>query len=107
MTTKNHRSFVTPTTLRELVDAGAVSSAFIRFDQELQGLIGIVKVGDSERLLGIARGVEPRHFSSIDGIVSALQDCGIYIFTVDATGFVSRGKKTSQSGRVIQNTLEI
>jgi hypothetical protein len=86
---------VSPSTLRELVDTGAVSGATIRLGEDGQGLVGIVFVGDNERVLGVARGNSPRYFTSIDGAVSALQDCGINVFKLDATGFLSRGKKAS------------
>jgi len=93
---KKSDGVVRPMKLRELVVNGAVNGAMIRLDDEGHGLlVGVAFVGDSELILGTARGSEPRYFNSIDGAVSAMQDCGIHEFTLNATGFISRGKKAS------------
>ena len=111
MAMREPKGVVSPMTLRELVDTGAVTGAVIRLDDDGQGLlVGIALVGDGERILGTARGTEPRYFTSIDGLVSAMQDCGINDFKLDARGFVSRGKKASARrgfGRSAQGKLGV
>lgn len=86
---------VNPTVLRELVDAGVVTGVIISLADSGQGLVATVQVGEGERIFGVARGGDVRYFTSIDGCVSALQDCGINRFQLDATGWVSRGKRAS------------
>ena len=95
MAMKGIKSAVSPMTLRELVDAGVVTGAEIRFDDDGQGLVGVVLIGDDEIFLSTARGNGPRYFTSIAGLVSAMLDCGISKFKLDARGFVSRGKQAS------------
>ena len=112
MSMREPKSVISPTILRELVDTGAVTGAVIRVDDAGQGLVGIALVGDGHRVLGTARGESVRYFTSIDGLVSAMQDCGINEFKLDAQGFVSRGKKASAQrgngvGRTAQRSLRI
>lgn len=112
MIMREPKGVVSPTVLRGLVDAGTVTGAVIRLDESGQGLVGIVLVGETQRVLGTARGEGIRKFTSIDGVVSAMQDCGINEFTLDAQGFVSRGKKSSARrgngvGRTAQRNLSI
>ena len=111
MAMRKYKSAVSPMTLRELVDTGVVTGAAIRFDPDGQGMVGVVLVGDDELFLGTARGNEPRYFTSIDGLVSAMQDCGINEFKLlDARGFVSRGKQASARrgfGRSAQGKLGV
>ena len=111
MAMRGLKSAVSPMTLRELVDTGVVTTcAAIRYDDDGQGLVGIVLVGSDELFLGTARGNEPRYFTSIDGLVSAFQDCGINDFKLDARGFVSRGKQASARrgfGRSAQGKLGV
>lgn len=95
MSMNEYKGVVSPTVLRGLVDAGAVNSAVIRLDESSQGLVGVAIVGDRQQLLGTSRGESIRYFTSIDGVVSAMQDCGIQEFKLEAEGFVSRGKKAS------------
>jgi hypothetical protein len=57
MAMREPKGVVSPMTLRELVDTGAVTGAVIRLDDDGQGLlVGIALVGDGERILGTARG---------------------------------------------------
>jgi hypothetical protein len=103
---KKSEGIVRPMQLRALVLNGAVNGAMIRLDDEGHGLlVGVAVVGDSELLLGTSRGREPRYFNSIDGAVSAMQDCGIHEFTLNATGFISRGKKASANKTSIRSPL--
>lgn len=112
MIMRDRKGIVSPTILRELVDTGAVTGAVIRLDDAGHGLVGVAFVGDGQRFLGTARGAGIRYFTSIDGVVSAMQDCGIQEFKLEAEGFISRGKKTSALrgngiGRTAQRKLSI
>lgn len=95
MSMKKLKIALSPKTLRELVATGIVTGAIIRYDAEGQGLVGIALSNDREWFLGATQGDAPRYFTSLEGVVSAMQACGINEFNLDARGFVSRGKKES------------
>jgi hypothetical protein len=76
-----HRE-LTPRVFKELVAAGSISGATVRGGAK--GLVVILRVGMTERVLGEARG-GIRHFQRIDGAASILWQAGIREFNVDTT----------------------
>lgn len=78
-----------PSVMRELVAAGSVSDVSIQAAE--QGLVIIVRLGSTERVLGVARG-GIRHFKSLDGAASFLQDLGIFQFEVDTNNWIPKTK---------------
>lgn len=59
-------------------------------------VFAVISIGDGNVILGKDDGKNenPRYFGSIDGAVSAMQDCGITHVLIDVScGFMSRGKR--------------
>ncbi len=93
-------SEVAPRVLRELVAAGSVSSAQVKGAD--RGLVIVVKIAMTERVLGAARG-GVRYFQSIDGAASVLQGYGIVKFEADTSNWVP---KTLTRGKAAASTVD-
>lgn len=83
----NVRTVIEPRVFKEFVAAGSVKSAFIHATE--QGLVVIIKIGVTERILGQYRG-GPRFFQSFDGAASLLQQNGIFTWSADTENWVPR-----------------
>jgi len=87
-------SEVAPRLFKELVAAGSVSSAVVKsYDK---GLLIVLRIGLTERVVGAARG-GPRYFQSIDAAASMLQQAGIRTFAVDTTNWTPKTLKTREA----------
>lgn len=78
---------VTPVAFKEMLATGNVESASIQVSEK--GLIIVLQLGASTRILGRSRG-GARCFHSVDGAASVLLQHGIYQFNVDVEGWLPR-----------------
>lgn len=78
---------IDPRVLKEFIAAGNVKSALIRAIKNR--LIVVLKIGETERILGQYRG-GIRFFRSFDGAVAVLQQNGILTWSADTTGWIPR-----------------
>lgn len=85
---------VGPTALKELMATGSVHGATIKAARH--GLVVVLHIGQSDRVLGLFRG-GVRYFRSFDGAAAALRQNGVLRWDADATGWTPRtllrGKK--------------
>lgn len=83
----NDASVLEPKVFKEFIAAGSIKSASIRYIE--QGLIILLKVGATERVLGQYRG-GPRFFQSFDGAAALLHQNGISTWDADTTGWTPK-----------------
>lgn len=90
-------TLIEPRILKELIQAGAVSSA--RVEVADKGLVVVLRAGMNDRVLGAARG-GLRYFRTLDGAASVLQSYGILRFDCHTEHWVPRtilrGYKTAR-----------
>jgi len=84
---------IEPKVFKEFVAAGSVKSASIKAVE--RGLIVILRIGSTERVLGQYRG-GPRYFQSFDGAAALLQQNGILIWDADTTNWKPRTAQRKQ-----------
>ena len=87
------RNVIEPKVFKEFVAAGNVKEAFIYAVE--QGLVVIIKIGETERILGQYRG-GPRFFQSFDGAAALLQQNGILTWSADTTDWTPRTSSRKQ-----------
>lgn len=80
-------SVIEPKVFKEFVAAGSVKGASIHAVE--QGLIVVIKIGTTERVVGQYRG-GPRYFQSFDGAAALLQQNGILTWDADTTNWKPR-----------------
>ena len=80
-------SVIEPKVFKEFVAAGSVKGASIHAVE--QGLIVVIKIGTTERVVGQYRG-GPRYFQSFDGAAALLQQNGILTWDADTTNWTPR-----------------
>lgn len=81
------KSVIEPKVFKEFVAAGGVKGASIRAVE--LGLVVLLQIGSTERVLGQYRG-GPRFFQSFDGAAALLQQNGILTWDADTTGWIPR-----------------
>ncbi|PJX19989.1 partition protein (plasmid) [Advenella sp. S44] len=92
------KSVISPTAFKEVLSAGGIKSAAVRFADK--GLILVLRIGEQERVLGQYRG-GPRYFRTVDGAASVLIQHGLFKFEADVSGWLPRslaGKSDELSG---------
>lgn len=80
-------SVIEPKIFKEFVATGNVEKASIHAVE--QGLIIIIKIGMTERIVGQYRG-GPRYFQSFDGAAALLRQNGILTWNADTTNWIPR-----------------
>jgi hypothetical protein len=80
-------SIIEPKVFKEFVAAGSVKEASIHAVD--QGLIVIIKIGMTERILGQYRG-GARYFQSFDGAAALLKQNGILTWDANTTNWTPR-----------------
>jgi hypothetical protein len=81
------KDLIEPNVFKEFAAAGTLKGVFIRAVE--QGLIILVRVGSTDRVLGQYRG-GPRFFQSFDGAAALLQKNGILKWDADTTNWKPR-----------------
>ena len=81
------KNVVGPKVFKEFAAAGSITSASIKVVE--RGLIVLLKIGSSERVLGQYRG-GARFFQSFDGAAALLQQNGITTWHADTEGWTPR-----------------
>jgi hypothetical protein len=81
------KGLIEPNVFKEFVAAGTLNGVSIRFVD--QGLVILVRVGSTERVLGQYRG-GPRFFQSFDGAAALLQKNGVLTWDADTTDWIPR-----------------
>ena len=81
------KSVIEPKVFKEFLAAGSIQSVSIRAVEA--GLVVLLQIGSTERILGQSRG-GIRFFQSFDGAAALLQQNGVMAWDADTTGWIPR-----------------